>query len=340
MDTLSILAEKNNFEKMADMYATFAESFIFSEIEHNLAIENIHSTKKIIKEINNRNRNELNGQNEKIIKNMLEAYEFIVKKDITEENIYNLYNIISKECLVDDEKLNDGEFYRNDDVFITDGIREVDKGVSPKNIQWMMEKLVNFINAKNENEIQEYLKSYIVHFYILYVHPYFDFNGRMARVLSYWTMIKSENPYGYFFLNEAINRGGNKKDYYKAIRKTRENKNNLTYFLEYITDIVLKYVIVNLNSSIVEERLLDLGYDLSKTQLEFVKAALKIPVLEKGYFDHKKINEYLYETKSKQFILRELNKLEKLKFLKSKISGKTKFYRVDYKKFDLYLYKK
>ncbi len=340
----SIFLEDDNIEKFDKNYSLLNNSFILSEIEHSLAIENIYSTRKLILDVKMKQRADLSKENEIIIKNMLNAFEFIYKSDITLDNFYKLYDILSQDCLDDASKIELNSKHRMDAVIISDGLKEIDKGVEPEFIKKMLENLIDYINDNlggnekvNHNKLQ---LSHIAHYYILYIHPFYDFNGRIARVMSYWIMLKTSSEMNYYFLSEAINRGGKKSEYYKAIRKSREHGNNLTFFIEYLGEINLKYTANAINLVKIKEKVLDQGVELTKSQERIIEAALKIPILEEGYFNFKRLNEYMYEEKSKQYLLREFKNLEELGVLQAKQDSKTAIYKVDYERFELYKIKK
>ena len=43
-----------------------------------------------------------------------------------------------------------------------------------------------------------------MHFYFVYIHPYFDVNGRTSRTLAMWYLL-NEEAYPYIIFNRAIN---------------------------------------------------------------------------------------------------------------------------------------
>ena len=47
---------------------------------------------------------------------------------------------------------------------------------------------ISFIQDKTP--MNDLLKAALIHFYIAYLHPYFDGNGRMARLLHLWYLVQ------------------------------------------------------------------------------------------------------------------------------------------------------
>ena len=80
-----------------------------------------------------------------------------------------------------------------------------------------------------------YLKSQILHFYFVYIHPYYDVNGRTARTTSMWYLLNN-NVYPYVIFNRGIQI--NKNEYYKIIRETKKYS-DISLFLKYMMNTVL-----------------------------------------------------------------------------------------------------
>ncbi|MEE1049768.1 MAG: Fic family protein, partial [Clostridia bacterium] len=115
--------------------------------------------------------------------------EFIAdtSNKINEENIYKLYMMTVGDFLSGDDKLLDGNFYRHDTVFvISDPVEH--SGIDHKKVPEYMKSVVKFINF--EDNINDLIKAAIIHFYIAFIHPYFDGNGRMARLIHLWILIQ------------------------------------------------------------------------------------------------------------------------------------------------------
>ena len=85
----------------------------------------------------------------------------------------------------------------------------------------VMKKLIAFINA--EDDINDLVKACIIHFYIAFIHPYFDGNGRIARLLHLWFLIQK----GYrsaLFIPFSSEIEKNRNSYYNAFTLIEENK--------------------------------------------------------------------------------------------------------------------
>lgn len=273
-------------------------SRIFSEIEGTLNIENIPTTHKRISEIFNNDNIEDN--NDIIIKNMINALHFIVTEEpvFTKENLYKLYNILSDNCLKEEDKLRDGSYYRHESVMIG-----AYNGANEDIIEECMDSLFAFANDSKNIKRYKTLLPHICHYYILYVHPYFDYNGRTARMVSFWLNYINDIGLAPMFMSEAIN--DNKKQYYEAIINTRNTNNDLTYFLGYILETASKYSLVYKNLEYIKSILAQTGDTLTSTEWGYLKKII-INNPDK-YFGYKDFFGYIQNSMSKAGALKILN---------------------------------
>lgn len=167
--------------------------------------------------------------------------EFIAEHGnvITEENLHTLYQMMVGDFLAGDERLPDGAYYRNDAVYVVSD-RVEHSGIDHKLLPGYMRELVEFINA--EDGINELLKAAMVHFYVAYLHPYFDGNGRMARMVHLWYLIQRGYQTALFVpFSSLISKS--RRDYYTAFSLVEENSRlsgvlDVTPFLKYFADMV------------------------------------------------------------------------------------------------------
>lgn len=275
-------------------------SRLFSEIEGSLDIENIPTTQTKIAEV--QKGESLTETNDIIIKNMLDAIVFIIdeKPEFNKNNLLKLYNILSKDSLPESKKLKKDAYYRHDKVYVG-GF----EGADFELLDEYMDSLFEFANNQNYIKKLHSLLPFICHYYILYLHPYFDFNGRTARMVSFWLNYIYDIADAPYFMSEAINE--TKKDYYKALANTRLANNDLTYFLGYLLETSIKFSFVYKNLEEIKNLLLQTGDTLSSSEWVYLK---KILVHNPdGYFNYKKFLEYIRAKMTKQGALKILNNL-------------------------------
>ncbi len=194
-----------------------------------------------------------NDEQEIRILGVKHGLEFIADtaNKITEENLYKLYMMTVGEFLSGDDKLLDGNLYRHDTVYVVSD-RVEHSGLDHKKVPEFMKSLIEFINA--EDGINDLIKAAVIHFYIAYVHPYFDGNGRMARLVHLWFLIQKGYQSALFIpFSSQIEKS--RKAYYDAFTAVEENKNysgiiDVTPFILYFINNV--YNKINEGSAAVE----------------------------------------------------------------------------------------
>ncbi len=127
--------------------------------------------------------------------------------------------------------------WRQDDDQVTIGpdLSPLTTFVPPKNVFLMRElpRLIAFANTNDpEHFMHPIIKAIVLHFWVAYLHPFVDGNGRMARALFYWLLHKYD--YGlatYIPLSTVIKRAP--IQYSDAYIYTEQDNNDFTYFYDY-----------------------------------------------------------------------------------------------------------
>jgi Fic family protein len=92
--------------------------------------------------------------------------------------------------------------------------------------------LLAFINNTSDQDVHPILKSGIVHYEFVRIHPFIDGNGRVGRCLSTFILYQEEYDIRKFFsLEEYFDRSS--ADYYAALQSVAKNEGDLTEWLEY-----------------------------------------------------------------------------------------------------------
>ena len=213
---------------------SFGLQAMTEEIHATFQIESIRSSRNSIRHI-------LNGyaprnEEESRIYGMKRGLDFIADRQnaITEENLHQLYQISSGDYLPDEDRLLPDHFYRHDHVYVVGG-EESREGLPAQQLPDAMKRLVDFTNAKDG--INELHKAAILLFAFAYYHPYFDGNGRTARLLHLWYLVQQGYPAALFtpfsrYIAES------KAAYYKAYDRVEKNAlisgyTDVTPFLSY-----------------------------------------------------------------------------------------------------------
>ena len=153
---------------------------------------------------------------------MKQGLEFIadISNSITEENLFRLYHMTIGDFLSEEDCLLPGHWYRHDGVTVI-GSKVEHPGLPWQKLPAYMAELVAYAAEKTtQNDL---IKAAILHFALAYLHPYFDGNGRMARLLHLWYLVQQGYSSALFvpmsrFVEESRSR------YYKAYTQMEQNQ--------------------------------------------------------------------------------------------------------------------
>ena len=209
------------------------------EIASTFTIEQVDFTRDSVRKI-------LSGlaptdESENRIFGMKKGLEFISDpaNQITEESIHQLYEMAIGVYLPEEDRLLPGHFYRHDSVYVV-GAKVEHTGLPWQALPERMGEVVTFIHE--DSEIDDLLKAALIHFYMAYLHPYFDGNGRMSRLMHLWYLVQQGYSSALFVpLSEYINKS--RKGYYNAFTLVEENADisgmvDMTPFLVYFIENV------------------------------------------------------------------------------------------------------
>lgn len=209
----------------------FFKNSLLEEAVASSQVEGAATTTEVARDMLKSGRNPRN-ESEQMIFNNLRAIEYIsefINSNIDFKIIIDLHKIMTANT--DAEKYS-GDF-RDGEVFVTDHIDGEIAHIPPhfKEVKALIGELCEFINDE-EKFIHPIIKASIIHFMIGYIHPFKDGNGRTARALFYWYLLKK----GYSLVkNISISRVilESRTQYDKAFLKTEYDENDLNYFISY-----------------------------------------------------------------------------------------------------------
>lgn len=236
------------------------------------------------------------------------------KPELTEDTVKKLHRL-TVDRILDSEKC--GE-YRKTQVVVKSSITgEVSfRPPMAAAVVFQIKDLIAFTNSPTGEDIHPVLKSGIVHYELVRIHPFVDGNGRVARALS--TLILFKEGYDirkFFSLEEYFD--SNALSYYEALQSVEKYNGDLTYWLEYfslglaielskIKDRVEKISI----DAKLKEKLGGRPLMLSERQLKIIEYIQKT-----GYLQNKAFSQ-LFPMISEDTILNELKELLKKGIIK------------------------
>ncbi len=225
--TDSIIGDEN---KEQYLVGSLMEEAIYSS-----QMEGAATTRKVAKEML-RKKMTPKDKSQQMIANNYQTIQFIVShKDalLTPELLLQIHQLMTEHTMQDPQEA--GCFRSNNDVVVENGITHETVHIPPtyEEIPNFVEDLCRFFNEQDAPQfIHPIIRGIIIHFMVAYVHPFADGNGRTARALFYWYMLKQ----GYWLTEYlSISRviAKSKKSYEKAFLYTEADGMEMGYFVAY-----------------------------------------------------------------------------------------------------------
>lgn len=132
------------------------------------------------------------------VKNANELYEHI-----NEYNWKNESDFLKAHTLMMKYFEDDNGYYRNHGEEVKKGNEVIYTAPQSILVPSLMKSLFNFI-TENEKEIHPLILSSIFHYYFVYIHPFSDGNGRMARFWVSLILTNWDSKFEYIPIEEEI----------------------------------------------------------------------------------------------------------------------------------------
>jgi len=212
----------------------FVISSIMEEAISSSQMEGANTTRKKAKEMIQQEQKPKSKSEQMIMNNFITMKYIIQNKDeeITQEKILYIHKLISNKTLDDFE--DEGQFRKNNDINVVNFFDGEIVHTPPlkEELDGLVKDLCDFFNYESENFIHPIIKGCIIHFMIGWIHPFTDGNGRTARAIFYWYMLKK----GYWLTEYlSISRiiKDTKNQYEKSYLYSEIDGNDLSYFITY-----------------------------------------------------------------------------------------------------------
>ncbi|MCC6623561.1 MAG: Fic family protein [Deltaproteobacteria bacterium] len=157
---------------------------------------------------------------------------------LTPALVFELHRLVTADTLERPDAA--GRFRRADErIAVVDNDDQVLHDPPPaETLPARLRALCDFANGKTPNGfVHPALRAIVLHFWLAYDHPFVDGNGRTARALFYWSMLRSGYwLFEYVSISEVILRAPVK--YGRAFLLTETDDNDLTYFVLYHLQVI------------------------------------------------------------------------------------------------------
>ncbi len=176
-----------------------------------------------------------NNKSELMIINNYKTIQFISEhknEDINIDQLFEIHKLVTENTL---PEKNCGVFRTSNDVYVMNQITGEIVHTPPSfdQLPILMQSFCDFFNHNAQDDfIHPIVKASILHFFIGYIHPFVDGNGRTARALFYWYLLK--NGYWlteYLSISRVILKS--KTQYEKAFIYSEIDGMDVSYFIHY-----------------------------------------------------------------------------------------------------------
>ena len=230
-------------EESKSMYLV---SSLMEEAISSSQMEGAATMRKVAKEML-RKKIAPKDKSQQMIFNNYQTIQFIIankEKPLTEELLLEVHRLMTENTLEKPEYA--GHFRTNDDVVVGNGITQEIVHIPPActDIPEFISQLCAFFNGNDGGKffIHPIIRGITIHFMLAFVHPFADGNGRTARAIFYWYMLKQ----GYWLteylsISRIISRS--KKSYEKTFMYSEADGNDMGYFVSYnlrVLDLAFK----------------------------------------------------------------------------------------------------
>ena len=210
-------------------------SSIMEEAIASSQIEGAVTTRKKAKDMLRKNSKPKNKSEQMIVNNFSTIKHIVNIKNepLTIERLFEVHKLITFQTLEDSN--DEGKYRDNNEINVVDVIDGEVVYTPPAfdKIPQLMNELFTFFNENDKDKfIHPIIKGCIIHFMIGYIHPFVDGNGRTARTLFYWYLLK--NGYWlteYLSISRLIVKS--KTQYAQAYIYSEIDDNDITYFIDY-----------------------------------------------------------------------------------------------------------
>ncbi|MDW5417814.1 Fic family protein [Iodobacter sp. CM08] len=220
-------------------------SLIMEEAISSAQLEGAATTREVAKKMLEEERPPVNEDERMILNNffLLKKAEKSCKESLTVDLILEFHRIATLGTT--ENNVVPGQFRDADDIYVEDG----NGGIAhqppkyhliPERLQMLCDFANNDHSGVNGRDfIAPVVKAIILHFMLGFEHPFRDGNGRTARALFYWFMLKNEyDLFKYISISKLLK--DSPKEYGLAYLYTETDQNDLTYFIDFQLDIIIK----------------------------------------------------------------------------------------------------
>lgn len=210
-------------------------SSIMEEAIASSQIEGAVTTRKHAKDMLRKNQKPKNKSEQMIVNNFITIQKILEIKSepLTKENLLHVHKLVTSQTMSIAHE--EGALRDNNEIKVIDSIdgSVIHNPPDEAELDVLLQDLFRFFNEDDTKVfIHPIIKACIIHFMVGFIHPFADGNGRTARALFYWYLLKKQYWLTeYLSISRLILKA--KAQYARAFQYTEIDNNDLTYFIAY-----------------------------------------------------------------------------------------------------------
>ncbi len=207
-------------------------------------LEGAATTRRVAKDMIRTGRKPRDRSEQMILNNYETMKRLRELKDhaLTPDLVFEIHRLITHDTL--DDATGAGRFRRPDENIVVSDKDGTILHYPPHadELPARMVYLCDFANGRSPSGfLHPVLRAIVLHFWLAYDHPFVDGNGRTARALFYWSMLRSKYwLFEFVSISDVILRGPAK--YSRAFLHTETDEDDLTYFIIYHLDVIRRSI--------------------------------------------------------------------------------------------------
>lgn len=197
-------------------------------------IEGASTTREVAKELLRARRKPLNLSERMIVNNyrtMRHLHE-LREQPLTMALLLELQELVTKNTL--DDNAYAGRLRDHDRISVVDHVASeaVYQPPAATELPQLLARFCQLANDELESHWHPLVKASILHFLLGFIHPFVDGNGRTARAVFYWYLLRRNYALvEYLPISRIIKRSASQ--YARAYLYAENDGNDLTYFISY-----------------------------------------------------------------------------------------------------------
>jgi len=153
-------------------------------------------------------------------------------EELSPELLLAFHRLISKDTLDSSDQEGRFRIEEDGDIRVYDEKNQVLHTPPPHSaISESVKRLCNFANTDDDEEfVHPVIRGILLHFWLAYLHPFVDGNGRTARALFYWYMLKRKYwLFEYLSISRIMRKAA--VQYYRSFLYSEIDERDITYFI-------------------------------------------------------------------------------------------------------------